>query len=967
LARNALNHVVLRLRSGVNPRGRADLSDGELLERYLAGHDEAAFEALVRRHGPMVLAVCRRVAQDPDDADDAFQATFLVLVRKAASIRPRHKVGNWLYGVAYRAGMKVRAMTCRQRSRDRQMSKRPTPVTVESGLWDDLLPRLDAELNALPEKYRLPIVLCDLEGKTRREAARTLDWPEGTVAGRLAQGRAMLARRLTRKGLPVSAGVLAALLAQHAASAPLPAKLLSVVVAAHGAGAITVAVSAKVAALADGLVKVLLISKLKSMMMPILLTALSLAVAFSAQGHLDESGGATGVRAKSEPQTEKIIWGEPVGGLQMGIGFEPAGKRKYRAGDTVTLVVLVRNAADRPLPVTWMITSGGPLFARSAIPRVEDATGKAVQVYKLGVGYHRVLTSGKTLDPGAEVELGRPKITLHAEPPKELKETPALAVPPGKYAVHYEHAAWKTQLPVGDGLATPRIAFEVGDDPPKQDALEQDTEATAAANVFKRLHGTWNKTTLEIDGRPNARFGNIEPFYVFEGDRFSTTDHYGNVVRKGTVKIVPSENAVDLHVTDGAGKGSVLLLRYDLDGERLRLAFQNDGKARAKAMKTADGSGISIYSFRRVPALDDSDRRALQGTWTVVSQLKDGLEATKEYLALDNQWIFADDRITQRDLHGIIRTGTFGLYASEKPPALSLYLQPRTDPKLQQLHGIYRIKGNTLTFCFSNVGRERPVKFRSDFESNTTVVTLHRHRPQELDEKQVAKLAGLWHIDGNGFPGRLILSVQKDGKLGGHIYSEKLTGEYDPKGGRVVIQRYGRTQATIGTVVQVYTADFVQGSAPEPASFLKGTFVVTGGPDWGAQGKEYAWKAVRHTDHLKTVSISELMMAAHQTPGKRSARKNLDQKVIDSVAVAWEKQELLELYEELARRQPPRGSSGPQSYAMRKKDWSERTSEMVTAVKAVIANEKGAPARVAAAVNCQACHQLHRPNLPAPD
>src|SRR5262245_38412213 len=156
-------HVVL---NGLLPqalqREPACLTDGQLLERCLAGPDDAAFAALVRRHGPMVLGVCRRVLSNHQDAEDAFQVTFLVLVRKAASVRPRSMVGNWLYGVAYRAALKAKTVAARRAAREKQVSKLPEPATVERGLWEDLLPLLDQELSQLPDKYRLPIVLCDL-------------------------------------------------------------------------------------------------------------------------------------------------------------------------------------------------------------------------------------------------------------------------------------------------------------------------------------------------------------------------------------------------------------------------------------------------------------------------------------------------------------------------------------------------------------------------------------------------------------------------------------------------------------------------------------------------------------------------------------------------------------------------------------------------------------------------------------
>src|SRR5437867_8973662 len=147
----------------------------------------------------MVWGVCCRVLGKHHDAEDAFQATFLVLVRKAASIVHRDKVANWLYGVAHQTALKARATAAKRGAREKQVTAMPEPAREEQGPWDDLQPLLDQELSRLPQKYRTVIVLCDLEGKTRKEAARHLKVAEGTVASRLATARAMLARRLTRR------------------------------------------------------------------------------------------------------------------------------------------------------------------------------------------------------------------------------------------------------------------------------------------------------------------------------------------------------------------------------------------------------------------------------------------------------------------------------------------------------------------------------------------------------------------------------------------------------------------------------------------------------------------------------------------------------------------------------------------------------------------------------------------------
>src|SRR4051812_37181064 len=170
-------------------------SDGALVEAFVRRRDEAAFEALLRRHGPMVLGVCRRILHNEADAQDAFQATFLVLVRKAASIRPRGMVSNWLFGVARNTAVKAKTMIHQRRTKEKEAGTLQKPPAADGG-WGQVQELLDEELGRLPDKYRVPILLCDLEGKTAKEAARHLGWPQGTVSTRLAQGRRMLAKGL---------------------------------------------------------------------------------------------------------------------------------------------------------------------------------------------------------------------------------------------------------------------------------------------------------------------------------------------------------------------------------------------------------------------------------------------------------------------------------------------------------------------------------------------------------------------------------------------------------------------------------------------------------------------------------------------------------------------------------------------------------------------------------------------------
>ena len=153
--------------------------------------DEETFATLVERHAPMVWGVCRRVLHNHHDAEDAFQATFLVLARRAASVVPREMLANWLFGVACdRRRLKARGLAARNDYRERQVAALPERAAEERGCWDDLVPILDRELTRLPNKYRAVVVLCDLEGKTRKESGRRAGVPEGSVAGWLARARA---------------------------------------------------------------------------------------------------------------------------------------------------------------------------------------------------------------------------------------------------------------------------------------------------------------------------------------------------------------------------------------------------------------------------------------------------------------------------------------------------------------------------------------------------------------------------------------------------------------------------------------------------------------------------------------------------------------------------------------------------------------------------------------------------------
>jgi RNA polymerase sigma factor (sigma-70 family) len=249
----------------------AGLTDAELLKRFCSARDDVgaiAFEALLVRHGPMVFGVCRRVLGDRHAAEDAFQATFLVLVRKAGRLWVRDSLGPWLYAAAHRVAARAVADAARRQVRERRKVKmaqvEPSDMVAGEGLW----PELHAEIGRLPEKYRAAVVLCYLEGLTHEEAARQLHWPLGTLKVRLSRARERLRGSLIRRGFSLPAAFLASALASREASASVPAPLINSTVqaairVAAGKTAVAGLVSASVASLTEGVIQTMFLTKLK--------------------------------------------------------------------------------------------------------------------------------------------------------------------------------------------------------------------------------------------------------------------------------------------------------------------------------------------------------------------------------------------------------------------------------------------------------------------------------------------------------------------------------------------------------------------------------------------------------------------------------------------------------------------------------------------------------------------------------
>jgi RNA polymerase sigma factor (sigma-70 family) len=310
------------------------LSDAQLLDRFLANREEAAFAALLDRHGPMVWRVCQRILRHRQDAEDVFQATFLTLARKASAIRKRASVSCWLHGVAYRLSRRLQA---EQRRKVLQNSL-PTVVPhdpAEQASGQELQAVLDEELNRLTEKYRLPLVLCYLEGRTRDEAAEHLGWSLGTFKRRLDRGRKVLAARLTRRGVAFGVALFSAVLGQDAVSAAVPPTLINLTCQAAtlvAAGkAATGILSAQAVALTEAMVHAMALAKLK--LAAVILTAVLL------------TGGAGLWTLRwmqaGQPPTGQAVTGQPAPAAEL-IRPKAEGKRDLPADINESLPALVK-------------------------------------------------------------------------------------------------------------------------------------------------------------------------------------------------------------------------------------------------------------------------------------------------------------------------------------------------------------------------------------------------------------------------------------------------------------------------------------------------------------------------------------------------------------------------------------------------------------------------------------------------
>jgi RNA polymerase sigma factor (sigma-70 family) len=720
--------------------------DGQLLARFAGRRDEAAFATLLQRHGPMVYGVCRRILGDGPDVDDAFQATFLVLVRKAGSIGRPDLLGNWLYGVAYRTALKARASLARRRAELQPLPEVAVADPTAELVWRDLRPILDEELNRLPDKYRTAVVLCDLEGRTHAEAAQSLGCPRATVTTRLTRAHARLRSRLVQRGLTLSAGLLTTVLAERAAPAAPPLGLANftlqaaVYVAAGQAAAAVV--SPQVAALTGGVLRAMFWSQLTRT--AVLLLAVCL---FGGGARFLTYRALAGERPAQEDG-------------KAGATERPAKPAEPAAGDRENL-----QGTWKVVSSEWM---GHP--DKKRMGEVWAIAGNQIAIGRDGpkaaYTYHSdAAADPKHIDlaPMAESEVGYHYCGIYRLE-KDRLTLCATVVQEGETGPKVRPTAFATQA----GDLRMLLVLERQPRPGNGERGQSDRE---------KLQGTWVVVSGERDGTPLPE-SEARGRMTFTGDEFSFAPSREKI--RVTYKLDPARKPKGMTMTaqEGKDKGRDIPWVYELTGNRLKLCWDTkEGKKRPTAFATQPESGLMLVVLRRAEPGDEKEgdgpsepeapaeapekkpdpardeQAKLQGTWVAVSAERGGQKAPAAQIKSFTV-VIKGDRITfNPDTEN--RVSTFELDPSKDPKEIDL--TPQDGPRKGRTSpGIYSLEGDVLKLCSDNGdGQDRPRAFATQEGTNLFVLILKR-AAEELTKEDLTpptsrearddwdKLQGTW-------------------------------------------------------------------------------------------------------------------------------------------------------------------------------------------------------------------------------
>jgi RNA polymerase sigma factor (sigma-70 family) len=550
-----------------------DATDADLLRRFACGQDEGAFAALLGRHGPMVLGVCERVLRNRHDAEDACQATFLVLARKARRVDRPELLGNWLYGVAFRTARKARARVAERRAKERRAVRALAEDAKADVVWADLRPVLDEEVSRLPDKFRLPFVLCYLQGRTNAQAAQALGCPKGTVLSRLATARERLRSRLTRRGVVLSAGLLAAALSEGIVSAAIPAALAtSTAQAALGIAAGQAAaglVSAEVAALMKGTLRAMLLSKLKVVALAVLATAVL---------------GTGGVVL-----THQIIATERPG---RGAEGKEAGPSKPRKDEDA-------------IQGTWKLVH---LDQVNHEPTKDEKAAWAAGSFKVVITAYKIIYPDKIegtyqLDPTKTPK--RFDFTIVSDqktaPGIYSLDGDELRICIGRAGDREPPASFDVKKARGGMLPT-SWTYQRDDAPPEKGKDADKAPEGSVAKELKALQGDWNVVELASDGQKASADDVKGMRWTFKGSELSGANPGEKPGDKSAkVKIDPSQSPrhFDLTIPEGESKGKTMEGIYKLADGRLTVCLRDPEKGRPTEFTAEKGSNQGLITLEK--------------------------------------------------------------------------------------------------------------------------------------------------------------------------------------------------------------------------------------------------------------------------------------------------------------------------------------------------------------------------------
>jgi RNA polymerase sigma factor (sigma-70 family) len=658
-----LGDVLRRIGRLAGLQGVLSLTDAQLLERFAVRRDEPAFAALMVRHGPMVLGVCRRLLHDADQAEDAFQAAFLVLARKAGSIQRRPLLSAWLYGVAYKVSARLRGRTWRRQARETAGVDLASVAANIDPDPSDLPPLLHQEVQRLPDKYRNPIVLCYLEGKTHEEAALLLHWPLGTVKTRLARARDLLRSSLTRRGVAASEGMMATALAANPLTAS--AKLTDATIraatrfAADAVGVDKLA-SARAIALSQGVLRTMMLTKVK--IAGVLILAATMLGGGGGAGWLAYRAPAEEPRlppvAKAEDKANDKANDDKdaIQGTWKVTGVEMGGKE---APDDPQ----IKNMKSSK----WVITADKITISLPNQAR-QDAS------YKLDPTKKPKHLDFKPLD-GPASEKGKTGHGLYSLDGDVLKVCMPMSP---------EADERPTELRTKEGGKALLITLKrekPAKDKPKEDKPEADKQA---------IQGTWQVTDVETKDKktpdPTGALKKIKTQqWTFTADKVTVRTPGEEAILASAYRMDSSKNPKEIDITPGKGNGEPGPGLYRLEGDVLTLCFPGPGGGLRPTELAADDAGKSILlTLKRVTADKEKPKEDKPKDDAKVKKLlQDMVQAAKEEYKLRTQRYLSGVSTSEQLAGASRRVLTAELEWSEKKEervkACEEYLQRTTE------------------------------------------------------------------------------------------------------------------------------------------------------------------------------------------------------------------------------------------------------------------------------------------------